>query len=71
MNDILFGNYWSIYLAKEMPICKCRNKGLFIQMVNMCNIDRQCHLMVLYCTKIIKNKDINYLGINTLYTILF
>ena len=36
------------------------------------NINRWKHCFtVLYCAKIIKNKDINNLGTNTLYTILF
>ena len=35
------------------------------------NIDRYSHLTVLYHARIIKNKDVNFLGTNTLYTILF
>ena len=34
-------------------------------------IDRQHCLTVLYCAKIIKNKDVNNLGTNTLYTNYF
>ena len=35
------------------------------------NINREHHLTVLYHAKILKNKDVNYLGTNTLYTVLF
>ena len=68
MNDALFSNYRSMYTAKETPIHECRNRCLFITDVN---INRLHRLMVLYRGKIIKNKDINNLGTNTLYTILF
>ena len=70
-NDTLFSDYHSFFMAKETPICKCGNRCLFIQMVNMYNIDKQHRLTVLYHAKIIKNKDVNYLGTNILYTILF